>query len=306
MHVIEASSFQLETTDDVPPVDRRAPQLLARSPRSPPSSRLRRGQGAHLRQPAADDWAVVNADDRGGRRLVRQTRARWCASRARRHRRRRAVEGGAIVWQRTSDGEDGAGAARCGAAARAATCSPTSSPPPASADLSGVPARRSRARRKDPRARARAGAGGDDRRRAVRQRLEGDQHRCAARSSRASTRRGRDHRRQVQGRRHRATSREPLRGAGRAVVAIGEARPLLREALRRWCRSRGQHGRRGASGRGRSPRRRHGAARAGVRELRHVRRLRRARARLQGRGRAIVRVDRSEKGAAPCADEVRT
>ena len=86
--------------------------------------------------------------------------------------------------------------------------------------------------------------------------------------------------------------REPLAARAKAVVAIGEARPLVREAL----------GGVGAGARGghRSTTRStrafalaqpdgRGAARAGVRELRHVPRLRGARPAVQGGGRAARR-----------------
>ncbi len=55
VHVVEASSFQLEATDRVPPVDRGAAQFLARSP-GPASrrSRVRGRQDPHLRQPAIE------------------------------------------------------------------------------------------------------------------------------------------------------------------------------------------------------------------------------------------------------------
>ena len=78
--------------------------------------------------------------------------------------------------------------------------------------------------------------------------------------------------------------REPLAARAKAVVAIGEARPLLREALegavRRCARRRRSTARssgiRAGEARGR------GAAGAGVRELRHVSRLRGARTEVQG------------------------
>ena len=83
----------------------------------------------------------------------------------------------------------------------------------------------------------------------------------------------------------------PLTAHGRAVVAIGEARPLIREALagtvpvveadslaeavrRAWTLARA---------------RRRGAARAGVRELRHVRGLRGPRTAVQGGGATVRR-----------------
>ena len=79
---------------------------------------------------------------------------------------------------------------------------------------------------------------------------------------------------------------EPLRAHGRAVVAIGEARPLVRAALEEG----GAGGRSGFARRSGAARvgprgaRRRGAAGAGVLELRHVRRLRGARTQVQGGG----------------------
>ena len=50
LHVVEASSFQLETDRHVPPVDRGAAELLARPPGPAPDGRgLRGGQAADLR-----------------------------------------------------------------------------------------------------------------------------------------------------------------------------------------------------------------------------------------------------------------
>ncbi len=79
---------------------------------------------------------------------------------------------------------------------------------------------------------------------------------------------------------------EPLRAHGRAVVAIGEARPMVTAALKNVVpvveadsladAVRQRVGSRGA--------RRRGAAGAGVLELRHVRRLRGARTQVQGGG----------------------
>ena len=89
------------------------------------------------------------------------------------------------------------------------------------------------------RPRARDGAGGRDRRRAVRQRLEGDQRRVGAAIDR-------ELRRAAWCRSSAAGSRAAICGCcasrcaarAQAVVAIGEARPLVREALggrRRRC-----------------------------------------------------------------------
>ena len=84
-----------------------------------------------------------------------------------------------------------------------------------------------------------------------------------------------------------ALLREPLTARAKAVVAIGEARPLVREALAdAVAGARGRLARRSGGARlraGAAVGRR--AARAGVRELRHVSRLRGARTAVQGGGR---------------------
>ena len=76
IHVVEASSFQLESDRDLPAVDRGAAELLARPPRS---ARDRRGYAAAkariFANQTADDWAVLNADDPGVAR-ARRGRAR--------------------------------------------------------------------------------------------------------------------------------------------------------------------------------------------------------------------------------------
>ena len=92
---------------------------------------------------------------------------------------------------------------------------------------------------------------------------------------------------------------EPLvRERVRKLILLGEAAGLMKEALGTLDRHLGGEGPPGSGGggAGRRPRRRRGAAVAGVLELRHVRELRRARARVQGDGAgamsAIRNVDR--------------
>ena len=141
--------------------------------------------------------------------------------------------------------------------------------------------------RRVPRPRARDGAGRRGRRRAVRQRLEGDQRRVGAAIDR-------ELRRAAWCRSSAAGSRAAICGCcasrcaarAKAVVAIGEARPLVREALAdvvpvheaaSFDEAVDARVRAGAAVR-------RGAARAGVRELRHVPRLRGARTAVQGGG----------------------
>ena len=64
IHVVEASSFQLESHRDVPAVDRGAAELLARSPRSAPDVEEYAAAKARIfEHQTADGWAVLNADD---------------------------------------------------------------------------------------------------------------------------------------------------------------------------------------------------------------------------------------------------
>ena len=72
LHVVEVSSFQLETIDTFHPW---IAALLNFSPdhldRHPTVEAYARREGADLREPAApDDWAVVNADDPAARALA--------------------------------------------------------------------------------------------------------------------------------------------------------------------------------------------------------------------------------------------
>ena len=103
LHVVEASSFQLEQIDRVPSVDRRDAELLARSSR--PASRpcrLRRRQGPHFREPGRgrlgggqrrrSRGAGAGAAGQGDQAAVR--------ARTRRFPRARVVEGGWIVDRR--------------------------------------------------------------------------------------------------------------------------------------------------------------------------------------------------------------
>ena len=77
VHVVEVSSFQLETTDTFHPW---IAVLLNLSPdhldRHASFEEYARGQGADLRESDAGDWAVVNADDPAALALARDARAR--------------------------------------------------------------------------------------------------------------------------------------------------------------------------------------------------------------------------------------
>ena len=93
--VDRARNFQLSTGNhsDLPPEDCRRPECHARSSRSPPHLRgLRRRQGAHLREPAGNDFAVLNADDPTCVAMAARTRAQvfWFS-------RQKEVEQGAWV-----------------------------------------------------------------------------------------------------------------------------------------------------------------------------------------------------------------
>ncbi len=281
LHVVEASSFQLETTDTFHPwiavLLNLSPDHLDRHPtrrRTPP----RRRASSPTRP--RDDWAVVNADEPEAVALAEGVAARELQLRRRpRGTGGRGVgAGGGVVWRRTAGGDVPLAAARRRAPARAAhasnvvaaACHQPRSPGPRrprmAAALDGV-----------HRPRARDRAGGRGRRRALRERLEGDQHR---------RRRARD--RELRRRRRRSSAagsraafedlRGPLASRGRAVVAIGEARPLVQAALAR--RVPVVEAATMAEAVARRPRaraaRRRRAAGAGLLELRHVSRTTRS------------------------------
>ena len=259
---------------------------------------LRGGQARVFANQTAEDWAVVNADER-------RRRWRWRARAARgRSATRSAPKRGAdvfadrgFIWQRTSDGDVPLVPL---SAVRLAGAHLLSNVVAASAisSLAGA----------DGAAMARALDGftglehvmepvGHDRRRALRQRLEGDQRRCGRAIDRELRLGGRDRRRQVQGRR-------PARsGAGRSRRTAGRWSPSARRG--RWC-ARRSPARCRWSRRSRWPKRcarawalarpgRRGAAGAGVRELRHVRGLRGPRAAVQGGGATAGRGGRGRR-----------
>ena len=277
---------------DVPAVDRGAAELLARPPRSP---RQRRGVRARPRRASSrkqqpTDWAVLNADDPGVARAGAATAARaGCCSRCAPARSTKAsrCRGDAIV-RRTADGDEPlvplASVKLLGRHLLADVLAAA-----AVASIAGVDAAAmTQGRRGIHRARARARAGGRDRRRAVRERLEGHQHRGGAPRDRELRRR--------RGRRSSAA------GSRAATSAICSRRSVERQAHgRRDWRSEAAHSRGARRRRCRcttptdmraavrtafasaSPGGRR-AARAGVLELRHVSRLRRARAGVQAGG----------------------
>ena len=78
IHVVEASSFQLEGDRHVSSVDRGDAELFAGPPRpARQRRRIRRREGAHLRRTRPpDDWAVLNADDPPSLALAGRARAR--------------------------------------------------------------------------------------------------------------------------------------------------------------------------------------------------------------------------------------
>ena len=122
IHVVEASSFQLESDRHVPSVDRGAAEFLARPSRSP--RRLAEYAAAKARifaNQTPDDWAVLNADDEASQALAQDARSQrllFAVERAARRRRRRG--GRRDRAARRGGGDAGAGAAVGGEAARAA------------------------------------------------------------------------------------------------------------------------------------------------------------------------------------------
>jgi UDP-N-acetylmuramoylalanine--D-glutamate ligase len=230
LHVVEASSFQLETTDTFHPW---IAAVLNFSPdhldRHPGIEAYAAAKAAIFANQHPDDWAVVNADDEGARSLASGARARraWFGTTTspRGHGRRRA--------RRRADR---ARRARAGADERDTRARPPH-PERRAGGHGREPARGRHGRggrrgRVDlHRSRARDGERGRDRRRAVRERLEGDQRR--RRPLRRRERRGGLV--AIMGGRFKggnlADLRAPLRARARAVVAIGEAAPLVADAF---------------------------------------------------------------------------
>ena len=110
IHVIEASSFQLEGSRDLPSVDCGAPELLARPPRS--SRDVAEYAAAKARifaNQTADDWAVLNADDEASQMIAQDARSQrllFATERElpRRRRRRRRRDRAALGRRRAGPG----------------------------------------------------------------------------------------------------------------------------------------------------------------------------------------------------------
>ena len=122
VHVVEASSFQLETTIDVQAVDRAVAQRRRRPSRSACRHRRRtpRPRRASSRISDAGDWAVVNADDRGrARRGAPRRGARRSGSRPRGRVAEGFVVDGEWIVRRTGTAQRAAGADGGGRADRA-------------------------------------------------------------------------------------------------------------------------------------------------------------------------------------------
>ena len=294
---VEVSSFQLEGIDALPPAASRSgstsrPTTSTATRRSRPTSRPRRAS-SRTRRP--EDWAVVNADD-----PVVLARG---APRARAPAARSASTGEPLA---AGDGAFFAGGVRPAAAAtgaeetlfaRADVALPGAHlagdllVAAAAARAPGRARRGDRARRaRLPRRRARARARG---RRSTASRYYNDSKatnvEAARRSLEAFDRpRRRDPRRPLQGRRLRRARPAASPPAAARVLAIGEARGARRAALAGTRAGRARAVACARPSRAAAPlavpgRRR--AAGAGLLVLRHVPRLRRARPRVQGRGR---------------------
>lgn len=105
VHVIEASSFQLETTDTFRPwiaaLLNFSPDHLDRYPDEAPYAAAKRRIFANQR---ADDWAVVNADSAEATGMATNVRAR-VVSYGVDHSAADVHVGNGFVWQRTSEGD---------------------------------------------------------------------------------------------------------------------------------------------------------------------------------------------------------
>ena len=274
-----------------PPLDRGAAELLAGPPRSAPDRRgLRRGEGARL--PAArsrDDWAVVNADDPAARVIASGARSRAALVRVRSRRRRRHGGG----RQRSWSGATARSAARA-VVGRARAGAPH--PERRARRCGDQPARRrdGRGHHARPSARSRGlehamELAGDvdgvrfvndskatnivSARRSIRERGRRGWWRFSAGATRAAT--SRDLRPAL--RRTRAGRGRDRRSRRRCIEeALADVVPVAPRGLDGRCRARRRSRLRDAG--------RHGGACAGVFELRHVRELRGARARVQGGG----------------------
>ena len=285
IHVVEASSFQLESVETFHPW---IAVLLNFSPdhldRHASVEEYAAAKGRIFVNQTSADWVVLNADDEPSLAIARTAGRSGCCSRCR------------TSWWTASRSRT---APSCGGAVGGARpLVPLSSvrllgrhliadvmAAAAVASIAGVHAGGDHPRRRGlHRARACARTGGRDRRRAVRERFEGDERRGGAAGDRELRRRaGGDSRRPVQGRRASGIWRQALQARQATVVAIGEARELIATAFagRVTVQSADDLRERREEGICGRAARRHGRARAGMRELRHVPRLRGARAGVQ-------------------------
>ena len=211
IHVIEASSFQLEGTETFHPW---IAVLLNFSPdhldRHADVAEYAAAKARIFANQNADDWAVLNADDEASQVIAQDARSQRLHFATERELPEGIVVAGDAIVRRSAGGEQvlvplsavkllGRHLLADVAAAAAV------------ASLAGVePARDDARGRRLQRSRARARAGDRDRRRAVRQRLQGHQHRGGApRHPELRHRAGRDPRREVQGRGFRGSARGP-------------------------------------------------------------------------------------------------
>ena len=285
---------QLPARNDrhVSSVDRRAAESVAGSPRSSSdrSSAYAAAKARVFANQTADDWAVVNADDPASMALAGGGRARRFDFALDAD----LTDGVTVEARTTSSGAmpDGSaplvplssvrlpGRHLLGDVLAAAAVGCVAGVPPAAMQ---------RAVEGFARTAARARARGRHRRRGVRQRLEGHEHRVRApRAREFCRRRGRDHGRPLQGRRFRRPARRRARARDRRSSRLARRRrssrprsatrsPVTRAASMADAVA-------AAFGAGRAGRRR--AARAGVLELRHVHGLRGPR-RAVSRSRAV-------------------
>ena len=291
--VLEVSSFQLEGTDTFHPQVARVPEPLRRPPRPPRQLRgVRAGQGAHLRATRpTGDWAVVNADDPGVLALARGGRARGIvpSTRPGAARRRRRSSRATRRGCGATGGDEDALPPRATCAARRppgrATCWPRRPRPACWARPRRRSRRAVRAFRGVEHVLERvADIGGvaffNDSKAtnvdAARKSLEAFAGPVLA-----------DPRRPLQGRRLRRPARPPCARTARpcspsarraTAIAARPGRDRARRALRLAC------ARRWSAAWPLAAARRHRAAGARLLVVRHVRGLRRARPRLQGRG----------------------
>ncbi|MGE3274588.1 MAG: UDP-N-acetylmuramoyl-L-alanine--D-glutamate ligase [Vicinamibacterales bacterium] len=105
LHVIEASSFQLETTETFHPWIAALLNLSAdHLDRHPDEASYGAAKARIFRNQTADDWAVVNADDPPALALAAGARARLVRYSVDHPAAADVFVDGGVVWQRTSEG----------------------------------------------------------------------------------------------------------------------------------------------------------------------------------------------------------